>query len=870
MSKDLFLRLAVVAGLAMVAGGMLSGCEEPLVTPDPPTAELTLKSAGATDAVLVLKTSSISEYAWAVYSETPGTAPTADVLFMSGTVGNCVDGDNEFTVSGLEGNTDYTLYLAAKTVEDEYYQEILSATFTTTDYTEPLTVLSTDYTSFSVHVQVPESVVEAENALRYALTDLFTYNSNKAGGWMGPQPDSYFLQYNGGAEYCIQSSQTLTFDNSEESTAFHMPFAPGEPAVFIVGEFSYLDDGYNPGYFTPLFDELGYMDAWYANPEADEDSFWTGHHARTVVQLRQPEKLDATVAVETDIKAVTGSIKLNPDPEVVQYCVLIADNAAYQQILGFLDNNEDYLQWFTSSYAAFMNYAARSFTEPVEIKLEELFYEVPENTHYHLMIVAMGDAEGTTQSFQHLEFDTAEKSLPAPEITVTPVGGEIGTDPFEVVFNVKNTGDVPVTSASYNANYVREWESLLGYGMSYEDILTSAGNELPAEIVALINSEDGYDLRFTTIDGMTTRVAVIAYNEEKTHNVIEADGPAVAEQTSPEQPASDHVESPLFGALPGEWTMTAEVSSYDYTGGYESLGPQSTKVTIYDGLDCPDTLPDEVYDTYLGSDPDMTREDVDALYASFKLETEAYNARVRGQNRLLCVGFGHESYPYALVTATPYELFCDPSYSAYDVASLFYDFGPKWYLEVAEDGSVTVPTNSSTMYPLSAWTGGPYYLAGNDPDEGYVSVLLDADGRPQDLIFPVDVADDNATVVVNPATFSELEGAKFYPNALSISSWGGSLAGNRIDSALTLTKGWTEDSGSEAAPASVRSTASNDMPKLSPVWNTNLETVSRPMSRTVVPESAFVRYRQVEDFKVLTADELEKALNAMRQQNQSR
>ena len=109
MSKDLFLRLAVVAGLAMVAGGMLSGCEEPLVTPDPPpTAELTLKSAGATDAVLVLKTSSISEYAWAVYSETPGTAPTADVLFMSGTVGNCVDGDNEFTVSGLEGRPSRT------------------------------------------------------------------------------------------------------------------------------------------------------------------------------------------------------------------------------------------------------------------------------------------------------------------------------------------------------------------------------------------------------------------------------------------------------------------------------------------------------------------------------------------------------------------------------------------------------------------------------------------------------------------------------------------------------------------------------------------------------------------------------------------
>ena len=104
----------------MMAGGMLSGCEEPLVTPDPPTAELSVVKTGTTEAVLNLHTGSISEYAWLVYSEDPGTAPVPDVLFATGTVSACVDGDNAFTVSGLEGNMTYTVYLAAKTIDDEY------------------------------------------------------------------------------------------------------------------------------------------------------------------------------------------------------------------------------------------------------------------------------------------------------------------------------------------------------------------------------------------------------------------------------------------------------------------------------------------------------------------------------------------------------------------------------------------------------------------------------------------------------------------------------------------------------------------------------------------------------------------------------
>ena len=55
---------------------------------------------------------------------------------MNGTTAECTDGDNSITVSGLEPNTNYTLYVAAITVDDEYYGEVVTQDFSTGDYEE--------------------------------------------------------------------------------------------------------------------------------------------------------------------------------------------------------------------------------------------------------------------------------------------------------------------------------------------------------------------------------------------------------------------------------------------------------------------------------------------------------------------------------------------------------------------------------------------------------------------------------------------------------------------------------------------------------------------------------------------------------------
>ena len=785
-----------------------------------------------------------------------------DVLFATGNTSACADGDNEITVSGLEGNTGYTVYLAAKTVDDEYYSEVLSASFTTSDYTEPLTIVETGYDGFRVHVQVPESVTSAGNALRYLVADLFTYNMNKS-DWLGVIPDAEFMAYNGDPEYYIDATQTMTFDNSEEQLHLHNFFVPGSPIVFKVGEFSWAETWNGEGYFTPLFD----YDGFYADPDpiSNEADYWTGYHAEAVVNLREPSLLDAGVDVRTDMQAVNGTITLTPDEEVYQYCVFILDQATYDYMLSYLDNDASNLQWFVTTTNAFMNGALSLMGNQV-LQLSDIFYDVPADSHFHLLITSMGNAEGTSQSFQHIEFDTTPKTLAAPEITVTPVGGDVSDDPFTVKFNIKNTGSVPVVSASYNANYEKEWQSLLQY-MDYSSILSSYGNALTSEEIARINSEEGYDVYFNSVDGMATKIAVMGYNEEMTPNAVEDGGSAVAVQSTPYQPADERVESALFDELPGDWTMTAEVSQYDYNnGGYASLGSMATKVTVYDGLDdYPETLPENVYGLY----PDMSKDEVDALYEEFKLEAEAFNAKVRGQNRLLCLGFGYEdeASPYPLFSAqTPYELFCNPNYSGYDVASLFYDFGPKWYLEVAADGSVTAPFNSVTMSPLTAWTyNGAYYLCGNNPDAGYLTVNYDyVDGyaEPVDAAFPVEVAAGGGSVSVNPLMLTPAgydEAQPFYPNAVMVSTYSASLGGYRVDSGLTLTKGWEGAENTASETASVKG-GRGSVPGLSPLYDVRAASVARPKSRTVVPESAKVRYGEVE-ISVLTLDKFKEYLN---------
>ena len=113
------------------------------------------------------------------------------------------------------------------------------------------------------------------------------------------------------------------------------------------------------------------------------------------------------------------------------------------------------------------------------------------------------------------------------------------------------------------------------------------------------------------------------------------------------------------------------------------------KVEIVSGLTCPESLSQEVIDYYLNN-TNYSKEQVEKLYEGFKKQLKLYNERLRGQNRLLCLGLDIDRPKYEYSTnylagwKTPYDLFIATTeeYNGYDTESMFFDFGPKWYLEM--------------------------------------------------------------------------------------------------------------------------------------------------------------------------------------------
>ncbi len=842
MKRHCYNLLKTVAVFLIGGGIVFSSCVQEAVDTTP-SASLVSVTAGITSADVVLKTANITSYAYLLSPSGESSTTDPAVIFMTGKSGAISDGEHTITITGLEGDSEYSAVVALKTVSETYFEQLLTFDVKTKAYEEVITLVSTSMNGLSFHIEMPSEVLERNNVIRYEVASLPDYLSARQ-GYFRPNLDMDLLYYNS-QKYCDKSA-TYVYDDSTiyevdedgnhildedgSEIMLHNPYSPGEPIVVFAGEFGWTEDtmfGF-PGYFDPMFD----TDNYYANNSGgdgpmpwstkagfsamplDEDTYWTGFHDRKLVVIDQPSELDANIDIECDIRATSGTITMTPDENVALYCVAVIEDAYYQMVLDdFLLGNESYLQWFTTSY--FITAAniglSTYFTEPTVLELTDFFGPLEPETDFHLLVTAMGDEKGTSQKFYHQQFSTKAKTLPAPQINVSAISNPNGEEsPYEVWFNVKcPTQDI--VEAKYGANYLREW-TLAKWYESISQFLEFNSQPFTASDIAEINSEEGLNMMFTTLPGQTTRLAVIGYNEEDTYNLISGwDDPAVAEQTSTDEPVKPSVESKYFEALLGDWTMSASASKWDYYSN-KFLDPEemSCKITIMNSLKCPETLSEADYAAY----PSKSKEEVDALYDGLKQEIAEFNAWLKGQNRLLCVGFGFEADSYSgyFTTKMPYELFVDSHYSAYDNNSLIWDFGPKWYLEVLENGQVVVPVNYAKQFPMSNHGGTEISLAGfgtqSDGTMGYLNMLE----KYADLLFPVDLKEDNNSFVVNPAVYN---GSDYYLQAACPANYGQlTYAGCRINEGISFSRGWEEVSDDVASTkAAVKSAANQNFVK---------------------------------------------------------
>lgn len=842
----------LLVALVAVLGGVLAGCNP---EKDNMPFSVRVVSVGTNSVDLEVVTNGINVYEVAYIIDTElGESYSAPVIFA--TAADARTKDRRFRIEDLEADVDYYIHFAAKrsattTPADYYMLKVTTKDYS--QYDQMLTLWETDYYGYKLRITTPDIVKNnpEKYAVRYTYTCLPMYLMQKI---TKGTPDYEMLTTNAGMhttrsktidfnennEILYDEYGEVVYDEEGETVWIHDPIVPGEPSVFLAAPFQWVekDDplcpyGWNSGYHLHTFDDV----AWAENKATvtpsitegmewvnDEDAFWKHGFQRLFFTVRQPEEFtedfDELVSLENMvITPINFEVDVIPEDDKGQYCYCLIDQATYNAVLPWLDNNEDYMQWFVTSWLAVYELGAKTAQGPLRIKTSDLYYDGLEaETTYHLLIVYLGKERGKQQKYLDYEFKTVAKTKPAPEIVVTPkkVPIEAAYDKevnalyaFSAHYNIK-APNKDVVSASYAANYVKDWVAKLNSdNATYADVLAS-GTAFGTGDIEKINSDEGLDIVIPTVDGQTTRLVVSGRNDENTNNNLKVKNPAessaIADYVAPDVILSPRVNSPLFEQLEGKWTAEATICYSEYVKDEndeqvltKTLHQWKTNVEITpefeEGVDYPSVLDQKVYDAYKTSLGEKYSEAyVNELYADFKKQAEHYNkVRLYHSNRLLVKGIvDYDSYD-RLEWLSPYELFYHDKYSSYDNAQIFYDFGPKWYLQVAEDGTVTVPFSYERMEPVVNWQDAPYYLCAMWYDKDNTDNSTDAFIESADKTgFPVEISDNGNKITIKPIPNTTDPSKPLYMNVVAIQNGSPSMYAPFM-SELVLTRGWTDD-----------------------------------------------------------------------------
>lgn len=824
-------------------------------------------------AIIELTTTNIKEYA---YLRTDTDITEESALFVGGNVKSIAKPEQETVtrveILGVEANTSAKVLFAFRMSDNQFYGEIFKAEFTTTNYDGVLTVIDRRYDGFGVYIKMPEDVKARGNALRYSTSSLPMYNYQKMEGAL----ELDMLLYN--AQQYTTTDKTVRYDEEnsyerdengqivDDGAAYADPKVPGEPGVFLVGEFARMDNpnevlvymdltddgidnpcvslvtaeegdehyfdyldaaiwwypaGWQPGYYMPQYDFSSWIaDAKTGDRNLDTEKYWTGYYQRIQVDTIEPDTFDGGVKIGThSMRPIEGCVTFEPTENVAFYNVMIMEESEYKNtVLPLLDNNTEYLRWFTGSYFALYTFGSQMLTGNQEIYLSDWFVDMKtmQGKDIRVLCTAMGDNEGKTQIFTDYTFQIPNVEKDPPVVVVTPVQG---TDPYTATFNIK-APNKDCYEAYFACDYVREFNQALKE-TTYLALMRSmgAGNQFGKNEIALINSEAGLNFSVASRADATTRLAVIIYNDEGTNNsdLNDPESKAIAEYTTPKENYPVRVNSDLFELLCGEWEASAQMEDYDSeTNAWKLTGETfKSNVTISAGIEYPETLPAEVYDIYAkyGYDRDAT----DALYEEFVNMADDYNNRTRGFNRLLCIGYDLTSPEYMLnLVATPYELFTMSDYSSSTTSDLFYDFGPKWNLEIDKDGKVWMPIDIAKEFPLCTWNFGldyTFYILGVGA-KSYIGAPVY--GNNGNLIcdsrFPVEVSADYNTITIKPIEYKYTDESGntatevYYPCVAQLKYGQAEPTAPRVHSDVVLTRKSSASATAKNAAIGIKST----------------------------------------------------------------
>lgn len=892
--------------------------------PDQPTTEIVSEMAaelvevGTSTAKIKLTTKNITQYAY--LKEKKDADFSADIIFATGVKGKCTDGQNVITVTNLNPSSNYVIIFTGATVDEEFHPELVKVELTTEGFTEELTFFDIDYKSVAAHLNYPHDKVQPENVVKWGICEIPIYNTNTY-----TQSDADMINLNDSAWHnYITDDTTWRFSeldsyldqdpNNPDATAMYSPIVPGQPMYLMLGEFA-MDKtnhwGWGDGYYAPLFDDTNYWMDVNMGKKPNQAEYWSGYYRREFFESKAPTKMSAKPEVKMNLTPRGGTITITPNDKIYAFCYAIVAPDLYLEILPLINNKSSYMQWYITSYHSFMSGVSMIGYGETTVVLDDLFlWGMERGVNYSLYITSLGDENGSKQSFMTQTFKLPNPTKAPSTIEVNGIKNPTGDDVYnQVWFNIKCTSK-DALKVKYIANYEREWMALYnmyikaGYSEAeaHDFIIDQYGVEFSSAEVAAINSDEGFRISLDSRADANTILGVRVMNDEGSIST------KLGQNRTIKEPADTPVQSTLFDELKGEWTATTTIQythwhycktpkdeahrNSDECGNPKDSDEHNYQVTTTQSISSKvvigeigyeQTLPEHVYELFFASSTLKTKEEVDAVYNQFKTTVDDFNAHVRGQNRLLCQGFALE-YDSDLITcptpehndkpdgtyptkyASPYDLFIadGETYSAYNYESPVFDFGPKWYLEIAADGTVTAPFNTAYFSPMSQWTDYVYQFVGAN---GAYSLpyMVDASGKAVNGHFPVTISADKNTITINPVnhtfTVTNTDGStstitdKFYPNIARDYSGSYQFYGS-IVAPIVLTRGYNANAAVQSAEVATTTKAVKG--EVESIYE--YKTRQTPKSRTALPATAVAPINKV-DYKLLTVEQYKSNCN---------
>lgn len=318
------------------------------------------------------------------------------------------------------------------------------------------------------------------------------------------------------------------------------------------------------------------------------------------------------------------------------------------------------------------------------------------STDYYCLILVIDDTGA--EAFTKIPFSTTAKTLSAPEITMS-ISEPTQNAHCSLNLNLYSEGAASVKVVFRPTADVAERRA---DGYSDEYIASNMGTPLSADQVASISTTGLTILMEELWPEVEYTALVSVQNAEKTETIK-----ATTHSTTAQAPAP-RVESELFTSLLGEWKL-----EYDLIQENLKEFRVSAIVTIAQGAD------------------------------------QKSSTDYRNQNRLVVLGFPFDVSSWGelsdIPVVTPDELLeARPNYYSYGKNLVYRDYGPKFFIEIGENDTITVPT-SRTCHLYNWHELGSLSFFGCDYENQWIAPVT----------FPVTLSADGNTLVIGECEAGE-------------------------------------------------------------------------------------------------------------------